>query len=257
MRITVCELRNDPEQLIQDWHRLIRHVNAHGSELVVLPEMPFYPWIARVLPFTQSLWIASVRAHDDWLKRLDELTPATVIGTRPVTQYGRRFNEGFVWSTENGYQAVHTKCYLPDEAGFWEASWYERGKMEFAAIEVNGCKIGFLICTELWFNHHARGYAKEGVHLVVCPRATPGASADKWIAGGRTAAVVSGAFCVSSNRGGTDRHGMLWGGRGWIIEPEEGDVLAVTSPSQPIITLDLDLEVAARAKQTYPRYVQD
>jgi N-carbamoylputrescine amidase len=257
MRITVCELHNDPERLITDWDKLTRHVATHGSELVILPEMPFYPWIARVLPFTQSLWIASVRAHDDWLKRLAELSPAAVVGTRPVTQYGRRFNEGFIWSPENGYQAVHTKCYLPNEGGFWEDAWYERGKTDFTAVEIDAVKIGFLICTELWFNTHARSYAKEGVDLIVCPRATPATSSGKWIAGGRTAAVVSGAFCLSSNRGGTDRHGMQWAGRGWVIEPEEGDVLAVTSPSQPIITLDIDLKIAARAKQTYPRYVQE
>ena len=75
------------------------------------------------------------------------------------------------------------------------------------------------------------------------------------MAGGRTAAVVSGAFCLSSCFGGRDRYGMQWAGRGWIIEPEEGDILAVTSRSQPFITLDIDLQVADRAKQTYPRYV--
>ena len=50
---------------------------------------------------------------------------------------------------------------------------------------------------------------------------------------------------------------MHWGGKGWIIEPEEGDILALTSPSQPIITLDIDLTVARRAKSTYPRYVRE
>ena len=45
--------------------------------------------------------------------------------------------------------------------------------------------------------------------------------------------------------------------RGWVIEPEEADVLAVTSAAQPFVTLDLDLRIADQAQQTYPRYVMD
>ena len=45
---------------------------------------------------------------------------------------------------------------------------------------------------------HARAYAGAGVHLIVTPRATPKASADKWVAGGRVVAVTAGTFSLSS-----------------------------------------------------------
>jgi N-carbamoylputrescine amidase len=83
------------------------------------------------------------------------------------------------------------------------------------------------------------------------------ASSGKWLAGGRAAAVMSGAFCLSSNRSGIDATGFEWGGHGWIIEPEEGDVLAVTDRGQPFVTVDIDLAVADTAKRTYPRYVTE
>ncbi len=51
---------------------------------------------------------------------------------------------------------------------------------------------------------------------------------EKWIMGGRAAAVMSGAFCLSSNRGGVDARGHAWGGHGWIVEPEQGMVLGTT-----------------------------
>jgi len=43
MKVTVCELRNDPEGLDQDWTALVAHVKSEKSDLVLLPEMPFYP----------------------------------------------------------------------------------------------------------------------------------------------------------------------------------------------------------------------
>ncbi len=257
MKVTVCELRNDVDALKEDWQALVGHVKKTGSEFVLLPEMPFFHWLARTRQVNSAQWEESVNAHDTWLSRLTELAPAGVAGTRPVLKDGKRLNEAFVWQKTTGCAGVHTKYYLPNEPEFWEASWYERGSGDFAAAAIKNTQVGFLICTELWFNKHAREYSQQGVHLLLCPRATPKSTVDKWIAGGRTAAVVSGAFCLSSNLGGSTVSGAEYGGTGWIIEPEEGAVLGVTSQQQPFLTLDINLCVAESAKHTYPRYVPD
>ena len=194
MKVTVCELSNEPVGFERDWQGLVSHVKAEASDLVLLPEMPFYTWPAWSKQKDNNTWKASVEAHDQWMPRLAEFAPAAVVGTRPVIKDSRFFNEGFIWEPASGYHSAHVKYYLPNEEGFWEANWYERGNEEFSLYQVNQIKIGFLICTELWFNAHARDYARQGIHLLVCPRATPGSTVDKWIAGGRTAAVVSGAF---------------------------------------------------------------
>jgi predicted amidohydrolase len=253
MKVTVCELSDNPAGLERNWQALVDHVRSEASDLVLLPEMPFYPWIARTDRVDPAVWQAAVEAHDAWTSRLGELAPAAVVGTRPVVRDGRRLNEGYVWEASTGYRGVHAKVYLPDEPGFWEASWYARGETSFLPAQAGEASVGFLICTELWFNAHAREYAKQGVHLLVCPRATPTVSVDKWIAGGRTAAVVAGAFCLSSNRGGD----AGWPGTGWIIEPAEGDVLGLTSRERPFLTLEVDLGAAEAAKDSYPRYVLD
>ena len=78
----------------------------------------------------------------------------------------------------------------------------------FSTIQFGRVTAGFLICSEMWFTEHARAYAKQGIHLLLCPRATPMASVSKWIAGGRVAAVTSGAFCLSASFGGVDKHAM-------------------------------------------------
>ena len=231
--------------------RLIEHVAHEQSELVLLPEMPFSPWVAAAKPFELNKWEASVREHERWVARLRELAPASVLGSRTAAQ---RRNEGFVWDAQ-GYRAVHDKYYLPEEEGFWEATWYERGELDFTAVETASIKAGFAICSEIWFTEHARHYARQGIHILACPRATELATGDKWIAGGRVAAVMSGAFCISSNRGG-DGSGIHWGGSGWIIDPD-GEVLGLTSSEDPFITLDLNLDAAERAKATYPRYVSE
>lgn len=255
MKVTVCELPNEPAALESGWRELAAHVRAGQSDLVVLPEMPFHPWVGHSRNPSEEAWLEAVRAHEQWIPRLDELAPALVVSTRPVVSRGVRLNAGYIREPGGEARTAHTKYYLPDEAGFWEASWYDRGDGDFSVLKTSRGNIGFLICTELWFNHHARDYAAQGIQLLVCPRATPRLSADKWVAGGRTAAVVSGAFCLSSNLAGTTPQGGDYAGTGWVIEPEEGGILGLTDSDQPFLTVEIDLEAADSAKRSYPRYV--
>ena len=248
----MCELRNAPDDLAEDWEQLAAHVQAESSDLVLLPEMPFAAWFAAM-----PVWHTATVAHDAWMECLPELAPAAAIGTRPIEAgEGGRYNQGFLWTAGGGYLAVHEKYYLPDEPGFWEASWYGRGERDFTPFEHGTARIGMQICTELWFLEHARAYGQAGVHLLAVPRATPRETLDKWSAGGRVAAVVSGAFVLSSNPVSGPGERANLGGQGWIFGPE-GDLLARTSPDQPFATVELDLAEAEQAKKAYPRYVRD
>lgn len=258
MRITVCELPDRPEVFADAWRGLVRHTREARSEIVVLPELPFAPWFATRPTFDPAVWEEVVRAHETGIGRLAELGNAVVLGTRAIDAGGRRFNEAFLAHPSFGVRGVHRKRYLPDEAGFWEASWYERGAEPPAVERCGDALASFRVCTELWFFEDARRLGKLGVHLLAVPRATPAATVEKWIAGGRAAAVVAGAFCASSNRAGPAAMdpSLAFGGCGWIIGPD-GDVLALTSPERPFVTLEVDLAAAERAKRTYPRYVVD
>jgi N-carbamoylputrescine amidase len=222
MRLTVCELPNHTDHFSDAWRRLIEHVNENQSDLVLLPEMPFYRWLAQTANVDASQWQRAVRAHDEWIGRLDQMAPATIVSTRPVLEDRERRNVGFVWEPGTGAVDVHAKRYLPDEPGFWEASWYQRGDGDFSIADTPRANIGFLICTELWFTQHARDY-----------------------------------FCLSSNLAGTTSDGGDFAGVGWIVEPEEGEILGRTSAAEPFLTLDVDLAEADRAKTTYPRYVHE
>lgn len=256
MRVTVCELPHDPSPRDEAWARLVDHCREDGSDLVVLPEMPFSVWLAATKEVEPERWDEAVATHDTWLERLGELGAPIVIGARPVVVDGSRRNEGFVWE-DGTYTATHHKYYLPDEDGYWEATWYDRGPApEYPAVELEAVTAGVLLCTEVWFTEHARTLARGGVDILATPRATEWDTRERWLTGGRVAAMMSGAFGLSSNHSGTDAIGMRWGGYGWIVDPN-GTVLATTSEDEPFATVAIDLLDAAKAKATYPRYVAE
>jgi N-carbamoylputrescine amidase len=178
------------------------------------------------------------------------------MGTRPVLDKGTPHNDAFVWQPQAGASFAHRKYYLPNEPGFWEATWYRRAATpSFQAVQAGDVKVGFMICSDLWFGEHARGYARQGIHILANPRATERASVDKWIAAGRTLAVMAGAYCLSSNHAG-ETIGVAFGGTGWVIDPN-GLLLATTSDQQPFVTVEIDPALAEAAKTIYPRDVKE
>jgi len=233
------------------------HTAAHGTDFLLLPEMAFAPWLAASLPPDADRWRRAIEAHDEQIRQLHRLGAAAVVGTRPVIRSdGSRRNQAYVWTAAAGAVAVHEKYYLPDEPGFWEATWYERGARTFEPCTALDATIGVQICTEMWFLEWARHYARAGAELLCVPRATPHESSAKWLAGGCATAVCSGAYCLSSNLWTPPGDVAACGGPGWIIDPD-GHVLATTSEQQPYATLAIDLELARGSKSTYPRYVAE
>ncbi|MDP9381579.1 MAG: carbon-nitrogen hydrolase family protein [Chloroflexota bacterium] len=250
MKVTVCEMPDSGSEFWRAWDRLVEHVEAQHSDIVLLPEMPAYPWLAASPKFDPDLWRKALDAHEELLHRLPELNQAVVLGTRPVSEGLRRFNRAFARTPDGVVREMHDKYYLPDEEGFYESDWFDRPAPVFHSSRVGNVRIGVLICTELMFTERARQYGREGVHVLAVPRATEAHL--RWPIGCQMAAIASGAWVLSSNRGGPDRD--RFGGCGMVIGPE-GDIIATTSAREPFATVTINTAEAERSKATYPRYV--
>ena len=253
MRITVCELPDDPAAFVPAWDALMRHVRREASELLLLPEMPFCPWFADARTFDAGVWQQAVAAHDDWELRLHEATPAVVAGARPMDFGEDRYNEAFLWHSEIGSHPVHAKSLLAEEHGMWESAWYNRAVPEFTPVQVGEANLGFLIGTELWMMNQVQAYGVEGVDLLLAPRSTSTEAMATWLAAGRVAAILAGAYVLSSNRVSAARG---FGGQGWIIDPD-GNVRGMTNARNPSLTLDVDITMAGVVQNSFfPRYAK-
>jgi len=256
MKVGVCELEPDMLPGSPAWRALAERVGAVKPDLLLLNEMPFGPWIAAGERPDPAVFEESCRLHEQGLLHLDELGAAVVLGTRPLQSGGRRINDAFVWTRTGGLRSVHSKQYFPDEEGYYEARWFEAGERHFDVAEAGAARVGFLICTEVMFNEHARRYGRQGAQLIVVPRAVGGGSLPRWLVAVRMAAIVSGCYVLSSNRGGRDARGQAFGGCGWVVDPR-GELLGETSADSPVTFCDVDLEAVRRAQGEYPCYVRE
>ena len=256
MRLAVCEAPAELDPTGTSWRLFADRVRAVAADIVLLNELPFGHWIATRPAPDQACLDDARRLHDEGVARLCDLGAAAVLGTRPVLENRGVVNQAFVWEEDRGVTPVHTKQYFPDEEGYYEARWFARGEPHFRLVDVEGLRVGALICTEVMFNEWARRYGRMGADLIVVPRATPRPSTRRWRTAVSMAAIVSGCWVASSNRGGRDTHGQEFGGSGWIVDPY-GDIVAQTSPVEPVVTAEIDPERARRAQKEYPCYVAE
>lgn len=240
MRVTICELPDEPEALQRAWEPLVRHVAAQRSELVLLPETPFCSWFARERSFDARVWAAAVAAHDEWERRIAALAPATLVCTRPMDFGNQRYLEAVIIGPDGGVRSLHAKSHLTHQPGSWESSWYQPAAADFVPARIEDARVGAL----LWLTEQARLYGAEGTDLLVTPRASGARHFNRWLRAARQAAVRAAAFSVSSNRVGA---AGAFDGRGWVIGPA-GDVIALTSREQPFVSVALDLAAQRRAR---------
>src|SRR5579864_85307 len=215
--------------------------------------MPFGPWLANHDTFDPALATATVRDRERALANLHRI-PAAVLSSRPVPGPHKLFNEAFLIA-DGRYQSIHHKHFFPQETGFFEDAWFAPQRPGFDVLEHRGLRIGVLLCTELMFNEWARHYRRQGAHVIAVPRAS-GASRN-WDTAAAMAAIVSGCYVLSSNRASSanDPHSNF-AGRGFVYSPT-GELLAETSSSTPLATIDIDVAQVAKAQSAYPCYVRE
>ncbi len=256
MKIAVCEAPASMVAGDAGWERLAAQVTSEDPNLLLLNEMPFGAWVSVGQERENAVLIENQNRHVEGLDRLAELNTSIVLGTYPEFENSVSVNKAFIWTSMAGITPVHTKQFFPNEAGFYESRWFDRGEGKFEIGNAGEIRIGFLICTDVMFNEWARFYGRNGAHLIAVPRATPIGSEYRWKTMCSAAAIVSGCYVASSNRVGLDETGMEFAGKGWVVDPL-GNVLVETSPEHPVVTADLDLTLIEKAQAEYPCYVEE
>jgi predicted amidohydrolase len=250
MRVTVCELPDARKPFEAAWDELVEHVHEANSGLVVLPDMPFHPWLTGSECFDFIAWREAVQAHDRWERKLHELSPAVVIASRPVDFGNERYDEGFVWEETTGILSVHATPCPPDGRGPDKSPATQStgipGATELAPIEVRGLRLAILLGHELW----AAWDDEAGTCDVCCiPRSGDKAPLADTLKRARVLAQHAGVYSLSSNRSGT------FGGHAWIISPE-GNVLGLTCADQPFLSMEIALYATHEENRHFDVFAQ-
>ena len=248
-RIATTDFPDRADQAAEMWQRLAAEFAKSPVDLLVLPELAGVDSFWSSPTFKDAVWRQAVAVHATLEEQLRPIAAKRILGTRAVAEDGKRWNETFLWTPERGLVRGRAKALLPQQQGGWEETWFDRGSRYPEAVRDGEFCFSEMVCTELMVSTAARKLGQSGVQVIAAPRATW--SHPRWEVASRMVAIAAGAFVATANR-----RGERLAGGSWIVTPD-GDILARSNESAPIVSLEIDLALVASARLTYPRNVTD
>ncbi|MCX7418614.1 MAG: carbon-nitrogen hydrolase family protein [Planctomycetia bacterium] len=234
-----------PEANLQAMLAKLRETAAVGAKLTVFPECALsgycFSSVEEAMPHAQTL---PGPATERFASACKELGVFAVFGL--LEKDGDRLFNATALVGPSGLIGTYRKVHLP-YLGIDMKTTY--GDRPFAVFEIDGVKVGMLICYDAAFPEATRSLALLGADLIVLPTNwPPGAEcvAEHTL---NTRAMENAVFFMAVNRVGEER-GFPFIGRSRICGPS-GCTLASTESTQPtILYADIDPQQSRNKRVT-------
>ncbi|MDH3216586.1 MAG: hypothetical protein OEN01_09875 [Candidatus Krumholzibacteria bacterium] len=153
---------------------------------------------------------------------------------------GRKFYNSSVLVTSKGKVFSYQKTHLFDR----EKLFFQPGDKSYAVHEVDGTKIGMIVCFDWFFPEVTRVLALKGAQIICHPSNLVLPYCQDAM---RTRSIENKVFTVTANRIGTEKRGsfsMTFTGKSQVVDPE-GNVLASAGErSESLKIVEIDVKAA-------------
>jgi predicted amidohydrolase len=264
MRIAVIQLGYDDREPMAD--RVIRAAEIvrgqAGHDLVVLPELwapggfSYKRWEERAEPVDGPVAsLMSAAARDAGV-----LLHAGSIVERPAhgvsgPEGKHLWNTSLVFASDGSLAATYRKIH---RFGFGQGEplLMEAGDalslldVPDTASPGGVARAALSTCYDLRFPELYRAQLDAGATLFVIPAAWPAARVRHWTLLAHARAIENQCVVVACNTAGT-HSGVEMGGHSQVVMPT-GDVLAVAGPDEQVLSVDVDMNVVADYRSSFP-----
>ena len=156
----------DPAANLQRLHQLA--MEAKGADLLVLPEM----FMTGYNIGAEAVSTLAEVYNGEWAQQIGRIAKtaglAIVYGYPERTADGQIYNAVQLIDSHGERRCNYRKTHL---FGDLDRSMFSAGGDEVPVVELNGWKLGFLICYDLEFPENARRLALAGAELILVPTA--------------------------------------------------------------------------------------
>ncbi len=219
-----------------------------GASLLILPELfltGYHIGAARLRALAQPVDGPAAQAAAAIAQRHGV---ALLYGYPELAADGRVFNSAVLIERDGARRANFRKLHL---FGAIDGAVYTHGDDPAVMAEIDGMKLGILICYDVEFPELVRGLALRGADLIAVPTAQmqPYEFVPRALVPAR--AYENSVFVAYANRCGTENE-LIYTGESCIVGPDGAD-LARAGIGEALITAELDpaLLAKARAQNTY------
>ena len=160
-----------------------------------------------------------------------------------------------------GLAGLYRKMHIPDDPLYYEKYYFAPGDLGFRAFDLQGARVGTLVCWDQWFPEAARLTALAGAQILFYPTAigwqfdesaeVDRAQHDAWETIQRSHAIANGVFVAAVNRVGREGGIRFWG-QSFVADPF-GRVLArASADAEETLLVECDLSLVEQVRRNWP-----
>lgn len=209
------------------------------ADLIVLPELcsTGYAFTSPDEVFELAETVRGQTAH--CFQQLSKETGAAIIGGFVEKEGNRVFNSALI---VNDGQVIDTyrKIHLFNK----EKEWFVPGDTELQVHELNGARVGVMICFDWIFPEVARSLSLKGAHVLAHPSNLVLPFCQKAMV---TRSIENRVFSITANRIGKEERGedsFLFTGGSQIIDPTGNTVAQSGTDSVDLQIVEVDISKA-------------
>ncbi|HBM17034.1 MAG TPA: carbon-nitrogen hydrolase [Lentisphaeria bacterium] len=236
-KMAVCQNKplNDKKKSVARAIEMINEAAGEGANIVMLPEMFYYPYIIKEL-------IQQEESKRETVSILQETAKANRIylctGSTVEKVEHKRFNKSYLISPQGDIILEYSKCHLYDvefkELKIKESEYFSPGN-DIKVADTEFGKVGIIICYDIRFPEMSRVLVNNGAEIILVPAAFNTISGNAhWHLFFRTRAVESQVYMAAASPARDDECKFKAYGHSLIIDPW-GDILNEANEKEDII----------------------
>jgi predicted amidohydrolase len=230
---------------VQEW---IEKVCINGDiDICVLPEM----WTtAYTLPTLADTIRGDNGITEAFLKELAQKLKVNIVGgSIAMEEEGGIYNRSYIVNREGLIVHTYDKMHLVPMLN--EHIYLKGGKNAARVFELDGKKMGVIICYDLRFPELIRSLALQGAEVVFVVAEWPEARALHWEILQQARAIENQVYIVSCNRVGT-YDDVQFAGRSMVINPWGETVKKASETEEETTIVTLNLNEVPRIRKEVP-----
>ena len=145
---------------------------------------------------------------------------------------------------------TYNKWFLPTFGPFEEKIFFDEGN-NLKVFDTKFCKIGLLVCYDLFFPEICKAYSLQGADFLICISATPSVNRKYFETLLPARALENTAFMIYVNLVGTQENLVFWGGS-QVHGPLGNLIKKATYFKESMVVCDLDLRDIEIARANRP-----
>ncbi|VVM53130.1 (R)-stereoselective amidase [Pseudomonas fluorescens] len=252
MRVALYQCPPLPLDPPGNLHRLHQvALEAKGADLLVLPEM----FLTGYNIGSDAVNVLAEVYNGEWAQQIGRIARsaglAIAYGYPERTEDGQIYNSVQLIDAHGERLCNYRKSHL---FGDLDRSMFSAGSVDLPLVDLNGWKIGFLICYDLEFPENARRLAVAGAELIVVPTANMvpyDFVADVTV---RSRAFENQCYVAYANYCGHEDE-IQYCGQSSIAAPD-GSQIALAGLDEALIVGELDRQLMDDSRAAN-RYLQD